>query len=126
MTTAAPPDTAPQPTADLPSWKRVGVLFHLAALSATVFVITIFIFVAVMFSNPLSPVVQWFDRNGTRVMLWEVTAVLVLSLGAMLVDRFRILRELKATAQTTEPSREPVNRRSTLRVFQEPTESDQA
>lgn len=62
------------------------------------FVITIFIFVAVMFSDPLSPVVQWFDRNGSALLLWEVTAVLVLSLGAMLVDRYRILRELKTAA----------------------------
>lgn len=63
------------------------ILFHLTAIAATGFVITILAMVAMVLGDPVAPVNLWFNQHGMTVLLIEVAAVVVLGLAAMTADR---------------------------------------
>lgn len=63
------------------------ILFHLTAIAATAFVITILAMVAMVLGDPVAPVNLWFNQHGMTVLLIEVAAVVLLGLAAMTADR---------------------------------------
>ena len=71
---------------------RVNPLFHLAAFSTALFIITIFALVAVMFGDQTAPPVRFLNRYGGALVLGEVAGIFVFGLLAMTVDRIQILR----------------------------------
>jgi len=63
------------------------ILFHLTAIAATAFVITILAMVAMILGDPVAPINIWFNDHGLTLMLVEVAAIVVLGLAAMTADR---------------------------------------
>ena len=72
---------------------RVNPVFHLAAFSCALFVITIFALVAVMFGDQNAPPGRFLNEYGNTLIVGEVAATLSLGLLAMTVDRIQILRQ---------------------------------
>ena len=64
-----------------------SVLFRLAAFLAAVFVLTVFVMVAGLFSDPKLPVNVWLNDYGLWLLAGEVGLLIVLVLLAMLTDR---------------------------------------
>ena len=56
-------------------------------LASAVFIVTIFAMVAVPFGNPDSPPARFFDENSGTLIAYEVAAILVLGLSALILDR---------------------------------------
>lgn len=83
--------------------------FVLVAACSLLFVMTILAFVATMFSDPASPVVQFIDRQGITLIAGEVVAILLTGMLAMVVDRRQTLRQrqLSADAGDATPSSGP-------------------
>jgi hypothetical protein len=77
------------------STERPNLFFRLTTFVGAVFVVTILALVATVFSDPRAPSVQFLSAHGTTLVVWEVAAILVLGLLAMMLDRWRSLRELK-------------------------------
>ncbi len=69
------------------------VLFHLTAIVATAFVITILAMVSMTLGDPNAPVNLWFDKYGGTLMLVEVIGIVFFGLAAMTADRRETLRE---------------------------------
>lgn len=79
------------------------ILFHLTAIAATGFVITILAMVAMVLGDPVAPVNLWFNQHGMTVLLIEVAAVVLLGLAAMTADRRESARNQQQQA-ATEPT----------------------
>lgn len=81
-------------------------LFHLTALAATVFVITIFAMVVATLGEPNSPSDKWFAAYGAIVMTVEVVSIGVFGFLAMLIDRSETLREAAQSTEVAEKTSE--------------------
>ncbi len=77
------PDSPPQ------GWNP---FFPLAALTAGVFVFTVFAMMASAFGDPDAPSVQFFDTYGGPIVVGEVLAMFFFGVVAMYIDRRRSLR----------------------------------
>ncbi len=62
-------------------------LFRAAGVMAAVFVLTVFIMIAGLFSDPDLPINLWLNRYSLYLLLGEVGLLFVLSMLAMLTDR---------------------------------------
>lgn len=88
MNQASPANPNTRPPSD------VSLFFRLAAVSTTVFVITVMALIAAEFSDPQAPVVKFLRRFGGTIIVAEVAMMVLLSFVAMAVDRWRTLRRL--------------------------------
>jgi hypothetical protein len=79
------------------------ILFQLTALAATVFIITILALVATLIGDPAAPINDWFNRNGTTLLIVEVVSIIVFGLAAMTADR----QESKHAKPAAEPPKSP-------------------
>ena len=86
----------------------MNLYFRLAALSAAVFVMTIFALVATIFSDPDAPPVRFLNEHGGALLIAEVIATVSIGLLAMTVDRIHILRDRAdaAAARVSAPDRD--------------------
>jgi hypothetical protein len=66
---------------------RPSFWFRAAAFIAALFVLTIFIMIAGLFSDPDLPINHWLNRHGMALLLGEVALLLVVGFLAMLTDR---------------------------------------
>ena len=71
----------------------MNVFFRLTAFCAAVFVITIFALVAIVFSDPQAPPVQFLNEHGGKLLVYEMIATIILGVLAMAIDRLQIVRD---------------------------------
>ena len=64
-----------------------SLLFRLVGLAAALFVLTVFVMIAGLFSDPDLSINLWLNRYGLLLLLVEVGLLMLLGLGAMLSDR---------------------------------------
>lgn len=76
-------------------------LFFLTAAATTLFVVTILAMVAMLISDPNTPVNLWFNRNGAVVMTVEVVSIGLLGMAAIICDRNETLREFREKSRLT-------------------------
>ena len=84
---------------------RPGLLFQLVVPATAVFVVTVLSLIAVLFSDPRAPLAQLLDRHGNQLLLAELVVVLLLSVVAMAVDRWRSLhapQQIRTPVEETE------------------------
>ncbi|WP_166826127.1 hypothetical protein [Thalassoroseus pseudoceratinae] len=79
----------PHPSNDDSQSHHLNFFFRLAVVVATVFVVTILAFVAAIFGDPTSPAIRIINHYGGQMILWEVVALLVVVVLAMVVDQWR-------------------------------------
>jgi len=84
-----------------------SLLFRLAGLMATLFVLTVFVMIAGVFSDPNLPMNTWLNHNGIPLLLGEVGLVLVLGVLAMATDRVPVSNRGSEPA-TSEPESSPL------------------
>lgn len=77
-----------------------SMLFRLIVPATSIFIITILSLIAVVFSDGRSPVAQFLNEHGDRLLIWELIAVLILSFLAMAFDRWKTLRDAARTSET--------------------------
>lgn len=70
-----------------PLRRRPSLLFQAVSLVAFLFILTVLIMVAALFSDPDSPLNGWFNRYGISLLLGEVAALFVLGFLAMVRDQ---------------------------------------
>lgn len=75
-------------------------LFRLVGVLAGGFVLTVFVMVAALFSDPDLPLNQWLNRYSLHLLMGEVGLLLFVGFLAMVRDQ----------AQTTEPVQDSMNR----------------
>ncbi len=95
-------DQQPTPTeaaAQTPRESSRNPFFSLVLFSSTIFIITILAMVAVIFSDPDAPIVQFLDRHGGRLILAEVVVTLIVGLLALIVDRFQTPQKKPSESQ---------------------------
>lgn len=66
---------------------RPSLLFRAVGLAAALFVLTVLVMVAALFSDPELPINQWLNRYSLHLLLGEVGLLLVLGVLAMVTDR---------------------------------------
>jgi hypothetical protein len=69
---------------------RPTIWFRAVSLVAALFVLTVFVMIAGLFSDPQLPINTWLNRNGTLLLLGEVGLLIALGTLAMLTDRSAI------------------------------------
>jgi glucan phosphoethanolaminetransferase (alkaline phosphatase superfamily) len=69
-------------------------LFRLAALSAAIFIFTIFAMVATVFSDEESPMSRFLNAHAGTLIAVEAAATVLLAILAMTADRRRTLRQM--------------------------------
>lgn len=88
---------------------RPSLLFRAAGLLAALFVLTVFIMIAGVFSDPDLPINHWLNRHGMTLLLAEVALLLVVGFLAMLTDRSVAAQhdDGKQVTDSASPSDEP-------------------
>ena len=76
-----------------------SLLFRLIVPATAIFIVTVMSLIAVVFSDQRAPVAKFLNEYGTRLLVVEFVAVMVLSFLAMAVDRNRTLRELRNSSK---------------------------
>lgn len=76
-----------------------SLLFRLIVPATAMFIVTVMSLIAVVFSDQRAPVAKFLNEYGTRLLVVEFVAVMVLSFLAMAVDRIRTLRELRNSSK---------------------------
>lgn len=66
---------------------RPSLLFLATGLVAAVFIVTVFVMIAALFSDPELPINQWLNRYSLPLLLGEVVLLVALGLAAMMLDR---------------------------------------
>lgn len=64
-----------------------SLLFRAVGLVAAIFVLTVFIMIAGLFSDPELPVNRWLNKFSLPLLLGEVILLVALGLAAMILDR---------------------------------------
>ena len=98
--TAKPPEThdeTPPPPLNL--------FFRLAVVLATVFIVTVFAFVAAILGDPETPIIRTINQHGGQVVLWEVVALLIVAVLAMMLDQWRNRKSRQTSSE--HPAQEP-------------------
>lgn len=75
--------------------QHVNVFFRALVPAVGAFVVTMFAFIATLFSDPeaeRSPASAFVDRHAVTLFVVEVAAIIVLSVAAMVLDRRQSLR----------------------------------
>ena len=72
-----------------------SLLFKLIVPATAVFIVTIMSLIAVVFSDQRAPLAKLLNEYGTKLLVVEFAAVMVLSFLAMTMDRIRTRRELR-------------------------------
>lgn len=85
------------------------MFFRLIVPATALFIMTILALIACLFGNPEAPVAQWLDAYGNQLLIWEFVAVIVLSLLAMTIDRYRTLQGIEEAPIPTTTSEDTVN-----------------
>lgn len=67
--------------------RRPTILFQFVSLVAVIFIVTVLMMVAALFSDPNHPVNLWFNRYAIPLLLGEVGALLILGFLAMAGDQ---------------------------------------
>lgn len=68
---------------------KPSLLFRAVGLVAALFVLTVFVMIAAVFSDPELPINLWLNRYSLPLLLGEVGLLLVLGFAAMVTDRSR-------------------------------------
>jgi hypothetical protein len=76
-----------------------GILFHLTAGATTAFIISILAMVATLFGDPASPVNQWINEHGAKLLGVEIVAIAVLGIASMVNDARITRKERQELAQ---------------------------
>ena len=63
------------------------VLFQIVGVAAFLFILTVLIMVAALFSDPDSPLNEWFNQYGVWLLLGEVAVMFVLGIVGMFRDQ---------------------------------------
>lgn len=87
-----------------PPRTRTSLLFRLIVPATVVFILTILALIASVFGTAEAPISKWLDAHANQLLIWELVAVVGLSLIAMTIDRIRTLRGI---------DEEPLDRTST-------------
>lgn len=66
---------------------RPSLLFRAVGLVAAVFIVTVFVMIAGLFSDPELPINRWLYRYSLPLLLGEVVVLVALGLAAMMLDR---------------------------------------
>lgn len=66
---------------------RPSLLFLATGLVAALFIVTVFVMIAALFSDPELPINQWLNRYSLPLLLGEVVLLVALGLAAMIQDR---------------------------------------
>ncbi len=92
-----------QETADETPPPPLNIFFRLAVFLGIIFVMTIFAFVAAIFGDPKSPIIRTVNQYGGQIILWEVVALLIVAVMAMMLDQWRNRKPRRtSTVQHTE------------------------
>lgn len=84
---------------------RPNIFFRFVLITTSVFVVTILALLACVLGDGRSPVNQWLNRHGTTLILYEVAAIGITGMLALVVDRWQTLRNPPAvTAVKSVPS----------------------
>jgi hypothetical protein len=75
-----------QPTIEIPMSTRPSLLFRCAGALAAIFVITVFVMIAALFSDQKLPINLWLNEYGLWLLAGEVGLLLVVSFLAMMTD----------------------------------------
>ena len=81
------PDSSHQP-------KPLNIFFRMVIAACGLFVLTIFIMIAMMLSDTKTSLTNFLDNHGGTVIGCEVLVIIVLSIIALKFDRSPILRNL--------------------------------
>lgn len=75
--------------------QRASLWFQLTALSAAVFLLTVFALVATAFGDQTRGAAKWFNTNASQLIALEVVVTLALGFVAMAHDRRQAVRDSK-------------------------------
>lgn len=63
------------------------LLFKAVGVLAAIFVLTVFVMIAALFSDPELPINLWLNRYSLSLLLGEVLLMMAFGLAAMIFDR---------------------------------------
>lgn len=66
---------------------KPSLLFRATGMMAALFVLTVFVMVAALFSDPDLPINQWLNHYSLHLLLGEVGLLIALGVSAMVTDR---------------------------------------
>jgi hypothetical protein len=81
---------------------RPSLWFRAVGLAATVFIITIFVMIAGLFSDPKLPLNLWLNLHGISLLFGEVGLLIAFGMLAMLTDRASRSNSDRRTEMTDE------------------------
>ena len=91
-----------------------NIFFRYVIIASSIFVITILALLASVLGDGQAPGYRWLNRHGTTLIVFEVIAIGVTGLLALVIDRRRILRE--TAGNTPSDSTEQSERRMTAEI----------
>jgi hypothetical protein len=72
---------------------RPNIFFRFVVIAGFIFVVTILALIAGILGDGRAPVHQWLNRNGMILIVAEVAVIGITGLLALVIDRWRTLRE---------------------------------
>ncbi|TWT49899.1 hypothetical protein KOR42_38510 [Thalassoglobus neptunius] len=86
--------------------KRDRLTFYPVIVVSAIFCISIFIVIAATFGDQLNPANRWINRNANSVLIIETVVLVIVTLGAMTIDRVRTLKKLSQTKSSSPVAQE--------------------
>lgn len=83
--------------------------FYPLIVMGAIFCISIFIVIATTFGDPDHPLNRWVNLNANLILITETVLLVILSVGAMTVDRLRTLKILAMEQEKTEGETDVAN-----------------
>ena len=81
---------------------RPNIFFRFVIIAGFAFVVTILALIAGILGDGRAPVHQWLNRNGMKLIVVEVAIIGVTGLLALVIDRWRTLRDKsRSTSETS-------------------------
>ena len=82
--------------------RRDRMTFYPLIVMGAIFCISIFIVIATTFGDPDHPLNSWVNLNANLILITEAVLLVILSIGAMTVDRLRTLKKLASEQKEQE------------------------